>query len=207
MAQWRCSVCGYIYDESVGDGKNGIPAGTLFESLPADWTCPVCGAGKDAFVKIGDDDLHAGAQQTVSDVMVAELAAWGVTHVFGIPGTSSLGLVEAVRKNPGLRYVVFRHEGNAAMAASAWHKLTGRMAACLTIAGPGATNLATGLYDAKEDHASVISLNGQSGIQYTGPGGIQEIDQDAGHLQVISRLGWRHHPRRQARAGKDRRFE
>ena len=65
------------------------------------------------------------------------------------------------------------------MAASAYHKLTGEMAACLTIAGPGATNLATGLYDAKEDHASVISLNGQSGIQYTGSGGIQEIDQDA----------------------------
>ncbi len=179
MTQWRCSVCGYVYDETAGDEKNGIPAGTLFETLPAVWTCPVCGAGKDAFVRIGDADLHAGAQETVSDVMVAELAAWGVTHVFGIPGTSSLGLVEAVRKNPHLRYVVFRHEGNAAMAASAWHKLTGRMAACLTIAGPGATNLATGLYDAKEDHASVISLNGQSGIQYTGPGGIQEIDQDA----------------------------
>ena len=40
------------------------------------------------------------------------------------------------------------------------NKLTGNIAACLTIAGPGATNCATGLYDAKEDHASVISLNG-----------------------------------------------
>ena len=65
------------------------------------------------------------------------------------------------------------------MAASAYNKLTGRIAACLTIAGPGATNLATGLYDAKEDHAQVLSLNGQVETQYTGPGGIQEIDQDA----------------------------
>ena len=153
--------------------------GPCLKHFPADWTCPVCGAGKDAFVKLESTDLHAGSQETVSDVMIAELAGWGVTHVFGIPGTSSLGLVEAVRKNRELRYVVFRHEGNAAMAASAYNKLTGRMAVCLTIAGPGATNLATGLYDAKEDHASVISLNGQSGIQYTGPGGIQEIDQDA----------------------------
>ena len=179
LAQWRCSVCGYTYDETAGDAQAGVPAGTGFGQLPATWTCPVCGAGKDAFSRVTGEDLHAGAGSTVSDVLVAELAAWGIRHVFGIPGTSSLGLVEAVRKNGGMQYIVFRHEGNAALAASAYHKLTGRMAACLTIAGPGATNLATGLYDAKEDHASVISLNGQSGIQYTGSGGTQEIDQDA----------------------------
>ncbi len=179
MTKWRCSVCGYIYDEDAGDTKNGVPAGTLFEKLPADWTCPVCGAGKDAFSRLAGGDLHAGSPRTVADVMVAELAGWGVQLVFGIPGTSSLGLVDAVRKNEKLRYVIFRHEGNAAMAASAYHKLTGKIAVCLTIAGPGATNLATGLYDAKEDNASVISINGQSGIQYTGSGGIQEIDQDA----------------------------
>jgi pyruvate oxidase len=179
MAQWKCSVCGYIYDETTGDPKAGIPAGTLFENLPDTWTCPVCGAGKEAFGKLPAEDIHAGSATTVSDVMVAELVAWGVNLVFGLPGTSSLGIVEAVRKNPGIRYIVVRHEENAAMAASAYNKLTGKIAACLTIAGPGATNLATGLYDAKEDHAQVLSLNGQVETQYTGPGGIQEIDQDA----------------------------
>jgi pyruvate oxidase len=72
-----------------------------------------------------------------------------------------------------------RHEENAAMAASAYNKLTGGIAACVTIAGPGATNLSTGLYDAKEDSASLISINGQVERQYSGPGGFQEIDQDA----------------------------
>jgi pyruvate oxidase len=110
---------------------------------------------------------------------MVNLAAWGVSLVFGIPGTSSLGLVDAVRKRPDMRYIVVRHEENAAFAASAYNKLTGGLAACLTIAGPGATNLATGLYDAKEDGAAVISLNGQVEMQYTGPGGFQEIDQDA----------------------------
>ena len=179
MAQWKCSVCGYIYDETIGDPKAGIPAGTTFEKLPDTWTCPVCGAGKEAFRKVPTEDIHAGSVTTVSDVMVAELVAWGVNVVFGLPGTSSLGLVEAIRKNPGIRYFVVRHEENAAFAASAYNKLTGNVAACLTIAGPGATNLATGLYDAKEDHASVLSLNGQVEAQYTGPGGVQEIDQDA----------------------------
>jgi len=102
-----------------------------------------------------------------------------VKLVFGIPGTSSLGLVKAVRKNKNMRFIVFRHEENAALAASAYNKFTGKMAACLTIVGPGATNLSTGLYDAKEDGASVISLNGQVEMQYTGPYGFQEIDQDA----------------------------
>jgi pyruvate oxidase len=179
MAQWKCTVCGYIYDETIGDPKAVIPKGTPFENLQSTWTCPVCGAGKEAFLKVPAEDIHAGSVTTVSDVMVAELVAWGVNIIFGLPGTSSLGLVEAIRKNPGIRYYVVRHEENAAFAASAFHKFTGKIAACLTIAGPGATNLATGLYDAKEDHASVLSLNGQVEAQYTGPGGVQEIDQDA----------------------------
>ncbi|WP_292517124.1 thiamine pyrophosphate-dependent enzyme [Methanoculleus sp.] len=119
------------------------------------------------------------AATTVADVLVSELAAWGVTLYFGIPGASSLPLVDAVRKNPDARYIVVRHEQTAALAASAYNKFTGKIAVCLTIAGPGATNLATGLYDAKEDRASVLALSGQVKTQYAGPGGIQEIDQDA----------------------------
>jgi pyruvate oxidase len=116
---------------------------------------------------------------SVADAILTELERWGITLVFGIPGTSSLGLVEALRRNEKFRYIVVRHEENAAMAASAYHKLTGRIAACLTIAGPGASNLATGLYDAKEDRASVLSINGQVAGQYIGDGSFQEIDQDA----------------------------
>ena len=119
------------------------------------------------------------SQTTVSDVLINELTKWDITLVFGIPGTSSLALVEALRTNKKMRYIVVRHEENAAMAASAYNKLTGKIAACLTIAGPGASNLATGLYDAKEDRASVLSINGQVTGQYIGDGSFQEIDQDA----------------------------
>jgi pyruvate oxidase len=179
MARWKCQVCGYIYDETLGEKATKTPPGTRFADLPADWLCPICQAGKDSFVLMEEAPAPAGAGTTVSDIIMANLAAWGVSLVFGIPGTSSLGLVDAVRRRPDMRYIVVRHEENAAMAASAWNKLTGGLAACLTIAGPGATNLATGLYDAKEDSAPVISLNGQVEVQYTGPGGFQEIDQDA----------------------------
>jgi len=178
MARWLCQVCGYVYDEALGEKETGTPPGTRFEDLPGDWKCPICGSGKEVFVKV-EEGAPPGPATTVSDVIMGNLASWGVSLVFGIPGTSSLGLVDAVRKRPDMRYIVVRHEANAAMAASAYNKLTGGLAACLTIAGPGATNLATGLYDAKEDSASVISLNGQVEVQYTGPGGFQEIDQDA----------------------------
>ena len=173
-------VCGYIYDEAMGEPATATPPGTRFADLPPNWRCPVCGAGTDAFAEQEEGTAPAGAAGgTVADLVVAELAAFGVRYVFGIPGTSSLGLVDAVRRHPALEYIVVRHEGNGAMAASAFFKLTGRLAACLTIGGPGATNLATGLYDAREDHAAVIALAGQVEFQYAGPGGFQEIDQDA----------------------------
>lgn len=49
MKRYVCTICGYIYDPSVGDPDNGIAAGTAFENLPADWVCPACGVGKDMF--------------------------------------------------------------------------------------------------------------------------------------------------------------
>ncbi len=177
MAKWRCRICSYIYREETGEPQTGTPPNTPFADLDEEWRCPICKAGKNAFAQVETSAPTAGT--TVSEVIINQLTASGVTEFFGVPGTSSLGIIDAIRKNPSARFTLFRHEENAAMAASAYNKLTGKIAACVTIAGPGSTNLATGLYDAKEDHASVISLNGQVEMQYAGPGGFQEIDQDA----------------------------
>jgi pyruvate oxidase len=177
---WRCTVCDYRYSEEEGEPATETPPDTRFAELPDDWRCPVCGAARAAFVMVRKDAIaHEQSGMTVSDVIIDALLTAGIDLVFGLPGTSSLGLVDAIRKNGKIRYIVVRHEAAAAMAASAYNKLTGRIAACLTIAGPGATNLVTGLYDAKEDGASVLSLNGQVEMQYAGEYGIQEIDQDA----------------------------
>jgi len=66
---------------------------------------------------------------TVSDIIISELERWGIKFVFGVPGTSSLGLVDALRKNENVKYIVVRHEESAALAASAYNKLTGKIAA------------------------------------------------------------------------------
>ena len=52
MNKWGCTVCDYIYSPEVGDPRNRIFAGTLFEDIPDEWICPECGAGKDMFNKI-----------------------------------------------------------------------------------------------------------------------------------------------------------
>lgn len=49
MKKYVCKICGWIYDEALGDPDNGIEPGTKFEYLPADYICPMCGAGKDEF--------------------------------------------------------------------------------------------------------------------------------------------------------------
>ncbi len=49
MKKYVCNVCGYIYDEELGDPSNDIAPGTKWEDLPDDFACPLCGVGKDDF--------------------------------------------------------------------------------------------------------------------------------------------------------------
>lgn len=47
--EYKCNVCGYIYNEADGDPTQGIPPGTPFSQLPDDWVCPLCRTGKEDF--------------------------------------------------------------------------------------------------------------------------------------------------------------
>ncbi|GFE63397.1 thiamine pyrophosphate-binding protein [Litoreibacter roseus] len=128
------------------------------------------------FVGLEPEPPH---ERTVTDAMVETLTNWGVQSVFGMVGHSNLGLSDAIRlavADQRMKYYGIRHEGAAAFAASAYGKLTGRPAACLTIAGPGATNLLTGMWDAKVDRAPILALTGQVQTQVMGPGAFQDID-------------------------------
>ncbi len=51
MSKYVCDVCGWVYDEELGDSDLKIAAGTKFEDLPEDFVCPLCGVGKDSFTK------------------------------------------------------------------------------------------------------------------------------------------------------------
>ena len=38
--KYECVICGYIYDEELGDPEDGLAPGTRWEDIPDDWVCP-----------------------------------------------------------------------------------------------------------------------------------------------------------------------
>jgi len=173
----RCPWHGWDFDP-----KTGLPPGGHEDT------------GQQMFpVEVREDGIYVGIEEdrphvaTVTDVMAETMTNWGVTSVFGIVGHSNLGLSDALRleaEKGRLNYFGVRHEGAAAFACSGYAKLTGKPAACLTIAGPGATNLMTGLWDAKVDRAPLLALTGQVQVQVFGPGAFQDIDLAAAFAPV-----------------------
>lgn len=164
----RCPWHGYEYHPCTGKAPEG-----LGDSVP---TYEVEEREDGIYVCTGEE---VEEELTVSDVMVETMINWGVTHVFGMVGHSNLGLAEAIRKQVekgNLNYIGIRHEGAASFAASGYAKLTGKPAACFAIAGPGATNLLTGLWDAKVDRVPILALTGQVDTQVLGPGAFQEVN-------------------------------
>ena len=167
----RCPWHGYDYDPISGLPPEGFSDGVA--------TYPVEQREEGVFVQVPAPEPHS---RTVADVLVETLVAWGVRHVFGMVGHSNLGFAEALRRAEDrgeLTYIGIRHEGAAAFAASAYGKLTGRPAACFAIAGPGSTNLLTGLYDAKLDGAPVLAISGQVPSKVLGRGAFQDVDLSA----------------------------
>ena len=174
----RCPWHGYDYDPLTGTPPGG------FSDAPACFLLEVREDG--IYVALPVDPPH---ERTVSDVMVETMVAWGVTHVFGMVGHSNLGFADAMRRAElagDLTFVGIRHEGAAAFAASAYGKLTGRPAACFAIAGPGSTNLLTGLYDAKVDRAPVLAISGQVPSKVLGRGAFQDVDLNGAFASVSS---------------------
>ncbi|NEZ60810.1 thiamine pyrophosphate-binding protein [Adonisia turfae] len=179
----RCPWHGWDYCPLTGAPPGALEVDDALETFPVD----VRSDG--VYVGLDIEQPHI---RTVSDVMVETMVNWGVTHVFGMVGHSNLGLADAMRRQEtqgNLSYIGIRHEGAAAFAASAYAKLTGKPAACLTIAGPGATNLLTGMWDAKVDRAPVLALTGQVNTQVLGTGNFQECDLSAAFSGVAA---WSH---------------
>ena len=172
----RCPWHGYDY--SPHDGKPPPP----FDDAPAAFRTEVRSDGVYVALPVTDQRIR-----TVSDQLVETMTAWGVAWVFGMVGHSNLGFADALREaeaDGSLRFIGVRHEGAASFAATAYGKLTGGLAACFAIAGPGSTNLLTGLYDAKMDRAPVLALCGQVPSSVRGRGAFQDTDLSAAFADV-----------------------
>ncbi|MFF7900116.1 thiamine pyrophosphate-dependent enzyme [Streptomyces sp. NPDC088817] len=116
--------------------------------------------------------------RTTSDLVVERLLEWGIDTCFGICGDQVNGFFEALRTHPRMRFVHVRHEENAALACVGYAKFTGRPAACVATAGPGAVHLLNGLYDARIDGAPVVAITGLSYHDTIGAHFLQDLPSD-----------------------------
>ena len=86
-----------------------------------------------------------------ADVSAEELTRHGVSHVFGMPGSHSTAIYDALARLGTIATVLVRNEQAGAFCADGYSRVTGRPGVVCTTAGPGATNALTGVAEAWAD--------------------------------------------------------
>src|ERR1700691_3099013 len=114
--------------------------------------------------------MRRGAQ-IVLDCLRAE----GVDLAFGYPGGAIMPLYDAL-EGSGIRHVLTRHEQGAVFAAEGYARATGKVGVAIATSGPGATNLVTGIADAKMDSVPLVCITGQVRSAMIGSDAVQETD-------------------------------
>ncbi len=101
----------------------------------------------------------------------------GVEVIFGYPGGAIMPVYDALFDHEdALRHVLVRHEQGAVHMAQGYARACGKPAVCIATSGPGATNLVTGLADAKMDSTAVVCITGQVPSRLLGADAFQETD-------------------------------
>jgi acetolactate synthase I/II/III large subunit len=110
-----------------------------------------------------------------SQIVLDCLRAEGVDLVFGYPGGAIMPLYDAL-DGSGVRHILTRHEQGAVFAAEGYARVTGKVGVAMATSGPGATNLVTGIADAKMDSVPLVCITGQVRSALIGTDAFQETD-------------------------------
>ena len=110
-----------------------------------------------------------------ADIVLQCLRAEGVDLVFGYPGGAIMPLYDAL-EGSGVRHILTRHEQGAVFAAEGFARVTGKVGVAIATSGPGATNLITGIADAKMDSVPLVCITGQVRSALIGTDAFQETD-------------------------------
>ncbi|MDK9556205.1 thiamine pyrophosphate-binding protein [Marinobacter sp. M216] len=111
------------------------------------------------------------------DLILRYLERLGVEYVFGVPGGSIEPFYNALARSErrgGIRIVTARHETGAAFMADGYARESGRLGVCCATAGPGATNLLTGVATAYADNTPMLVISAQTSLNRFGQGALQE---------------------------------
>ncbi len=121
----------------------------------------------------------------VSQILVRFLEKLGVQCVFGIPGSHILPVYDGLYDS-AIQSVLVKHEQGAAFMAGGHARITGGIGVCITTAGPGATNLVTGIASAYMDNLPVIAITGEAPTHIFGKGGLQESSGEGGSVDQVA---------------------
>ena len=114
---------------------------------------------------------------TGAQAVVDCLRREGIDHVFGIPGTMNLPILDVLRATPEIRFILTRHEQGAAFMAYGYARSAHRAAVVTATEGPGVTNLVTGIGAAYKGYVPVISISGAQELFMREKDASQDIDQ------------------------------
>ncbi len=109
----------------------------------------------------------------------------GIEHIFGIPGAHILPVYDALY-DTDIEVVLAKHEQGAAFMAAGYTRASGRIGACIATAGPGATNLITGVASAYADKQPMLVITGETSTHIYGKGGLQESSGEGGSIDQES---------------------
>lgn len=123
-----------------------------------------------------------------AEMMIDLLSHVGVEYIFGVPGGAIEDLNTAIYHNKkGVKPIVTKHEAGAAFMADGYARVSRRLGVCCSTAGPGASNLITGLASASADQIPVLALTGQVATSVFGKGAIQESASEGVNITNIFR--------------------
>jgi len=109
----------------------------------------------------------------VSSFIVRYLERLGAEYVFGIPGAHILPVYNALYDSQ-IKSILTKHEQGASFMAGGYARKSGKIGVCIATAGPGATNLVTGLANAYMDRLPVLAITGETPTYSFGKGALQE---------------------------------
>jgi len=105
----------------------------------------------------------------------------GIDTIFGMPGAHILPVYDSLYDS-SIQSVLAKHEQGAAFMACGYNRASGNIAACITTAGPGATNLITGIANAFVDKQAILIITGETPTYIFGKGGLQESSGEGGSI-------------------------
>ena len=98
----------------------------------------------------------------IGDLVAEMLAQYGVELVFGMPGGQTTALHDGIsRRQDRIRHILMRDERNAAYAADAYARLTGKPGVCDVTVGPGANLLPAGFLEALNASIPMVGIVGE----------------------------------------------